>query len=62
MLQALSEKYNVAVRKSGPVMLPSWVEEIWTVSCSEVVTAQDSRFSNHKCLAMQVCLTALTVM
>ena len=53
MFQALSQKYNVAVRKEDPVMLPSWVEEIWSVSKSEMVTAKDQRFANHKCLAMQ---------
>ena len=53
MFQALSQKYNVAVRKEDPVMLPAWVEEVWTVSSSEIVTAQDRRFSHHKCLAMQ---------
>ena len=52
--KALSQKYNVAVRKEDPVMLPAWVEEVWTVSSREIVTAQDSRFSHLKCLAMQV--------
>ena len=52
--QALSQKYNVAVRKETPVMLPAWVEDVWTVSSTEILTAQDKRFSHHKCLAMQV--------
>ena len=52
-VKALSQKYNVAVRKEDPVMLPAWVEEIWSVSKSEMVTAKDQRFANHKCLAMQ---------
>ena len=53
MFQALSQKYNVAVRKEDPVMLPAWVEDVWTVSSSEMVTAGDPRFAHHKCRAMQ---------
>ena len=34
-------------------MLPAWVEEVWAVSSSEMVTAQDGRFAHLKCLAMQ---------
>ena len=52
-IKALSQKYNVAVRKEDPVMLPAWVEEVWAVSKSEMVTAQDQRFAHLKCLAMQ---------
>ena len=52
-LKALSQKYNVAVRKEDPVMLPAWVEEVWAVSSSEMVTAQDQRFAHLKCMAMQ---------
>ena len=52
-VKALSQKYNVAVRKEDPVMLPAWVEEVWAVSKSEMVTAKDQRFAHHKCLAMQ---------
>ena len=62
MFQALSQKYNVAVRKENPVMLPAWVEEVWSASRTEMVTAQDQRFSHHKCLAMQgvsVCVSQL---
>ena len=43
-------------------MLPAWVEEVWSVSRTEMVTAQDQRFSHHKCLAMQgvsVCVSQL---
>ena len=53
MLQALSQKYTVAARKEDPVMLPAWVEEVWAVSGSEMVKAQDGRFAHLKCLAMQ---------
>ena len=53
MFQALSQKYNVARMKEDPVMLPAWVEDVWTVSSSEMVTAGDPRFDHHKCLAMQ---------
>ena len=53
MFQALSQKYNVARIRENPVMLPSWVEDVWTVSSSEMVTAGDPRFDHHKCLAMQ---------
>ena len=52
-VKALSQKYNVAVRKEDPVMLPAWVEDVWTVSSSEMVTAKDQRFAHHKCRAMQ---------
>ena len=52
-LKALSQKYDVAVRKENPVMLPAWVEEVWAVSSSDMVTAQDQRFAHLKCLAMQ---------
>ena len=43
-------------------MLPAWVEEVWSASRTEMVTAQDQRFSHHKCLAMQgvsVCVSQL---
>ena len=53
MFQALSQKYNVARIRENPVMLPSWVEDVWTVSSSEMVTAGDPRFDHHKSLAMQ---------
>ena len=53
LFQALSQKYNVAVRKEDPVMLPAWVEEVWAVSRSKLVTAKDQRFAHHKCGAMQ---------
>ena len=53
MFQALSQKYNVARIRENPVMLPSWVEDVWTVSSSEMVTAGDPRFAHHKCRAMQ---------
>ena len=53
MFQALSQKYNVAVRKEDPVMLPAWVEDVWAVSSSEMVTAGDPRFAHHNCRAMQ---------
>ena len=53
MFQALSQKYNVARMKEDPVMLPAWVEDVWTVSSSEMVTAGDPRFDHHKCRAMQ---------
>ena len=53
MFQALSQKYNVARIKENPVMLPAWVEDVWTVSSSEMVTAGDPRFAHHKCRAMQ---------
>ena len=42
MFQALSQKYNVAARKKDPVMLPAWLEEVWAVSSSEMVTAVPS--------------------
>ena len=54
LLSALSQKYTVAVGKETPVMLPAWVEDVWAASTTQVVTAQDKRFSHHKCLAMQV--------
>ena len=44
-------------------MLPAWVEEVWAVSSSEMVTAQDGRFAHLKCLAMQgvsVCVSQLS--
>ena len=62
MFQALSQKYDVAVRKENPVMLPAWVEEVWSASRTEMVTAQDQRFAHLKCLAMQgvsVCVSQL---
>ena len=52
----------MAARKKNPVMLPTWVEEVWAVSGSEMVKAQDGRFAHLKCLAMQgvsVCVSQL---
>ena len=44
-------------------MLPAWVEKVWAVSSSEMVTAKDPRFAHLKCGAMQgvsVCVSQLT--
>ena len=52
-VKALSQKYNVAVKKEVPVMLPAWLEEIWRASATSVVTAHDNRFSHLKCRPME---------
>eukprot|EP00092_Neocalanus_flemingeri_P010154 GFUD01010944.1.p1 GENE.GFUD01010944.1~~GFUD01010944.1.p1 ORF type:complete len:1552 (+),score=561.52 GFUD01010944.1:76-4731(+) len=49
---ARSQKYEVAVGKETPCMLPRWVEEVWKVSKTELVTAVDPRFSSHRCPAL----------
>ena len=61
--KAMSAKYDVAVRKETPVMLPSWVEDVWRVSASETVSAVESRFRSHRCPSMQgvsVCVSQLS--
>jgi len=47
-----SQKYEVAVEKEIPCMLPKWVDEVWSVSNNELVTAVDPRFSIHRCPAL----------
>ena len=46
--KAMSAKYDVAARKEIPVLLSSWVEEVWRVSASETVSAADPRFRDHR--------------
>jgi len=60
--KAMSAKYDVAVRKETPVMLPSWIEEVWRVSTSENVSAIDARFRSHKCPAMQGVIVCVSQM
>ena len=60
--KAMSAKYDVAVRKKTPVMLPSWVEDVWRLSASETVSAVEARFRGHRCPSMQgvsVCVSQL---
>lgn len=60
--RAMSAKYDVAVRKETPVMMPSWVEDVWRVSASETVSAVEPRFRSHRCPSMQgvsVCVSQL---
>jgi len=45
----LSQKYEIAVEKEIPCMLPTWVYDVWQVSSTELVTAVDPRFSNRIC-------------
>ena len=40
-----TQKYEVAVEKEIPCILPKWVDEVWRVSHNELVTAVDPRFS-----------------
>ena len=48
-----SEKYNVAVEKETPIMTVGWVKEVWKASCATTtVTAQDPKFSVHRCPAL----------
>ena len=47
-----SQKYEVAVEKEIPCMLPRWVEEVWRVSSNEIVTGVDPRFIIHRCPAL----------
>jgi len=57
-----SQKYEVAVEKEIPCMLPRWVEEVWKVSSKEMVTAVDPRFSIDRCpalLGVTVCVSQL---
>jgi len=57
-----SQKYEVAVEKEIPCMLPRWVEEVWKVSSNEMVTAVDPRFSIDRCpplLGVTVCVSQL---
>ena len=57
-----SQKYEVAVEKEIPCMLAKWVEDVWTVSSRELVTAVDPRFSVHRCpplLGVTVCVSQL---
>ena len=56
--KAMSAKYDVAVKKETPVMLPSWVEDVWRVSSTEIVSAVEPRFRSHRCPAMQVRIVA----
>ena len=49
---ARSQKYEVAVGKEIPCMLPRWVTEVWKVSSNELVTAVELRFSSHRCPAL----------
>lgn len=49
---AMSKKYEVAVVKETPCMLPKWVEEVWRVSNTEMVSAIDPRFASHRCPAL----------
>ena len=53
MFKGFSQKYNVARMKEDPVVLPAWVEDVWVVFSSEMVTAGDPRFAHHNCRAMQ---------
>ena len=46
--KAMSAKYNVAAVKEVPVMLPSWVEEVWRVSSLEGAGAMEPRFRSHR--------------
>ena len=60
--KAMSAKYNAAAVKEVPVMLPSWVEEVWRVSSQESCQAMEPRFRSHRCPAMQgltVCVSQL---
>jgi len=50
--KARSQKYEVAVQKEIPCMLPSWIEEVWKVSSKELVTSVDPRFSSFRCPAL----------
>jgi len=48
-----SEKYNVAIEKETPIMTVGWVREVWKASCATTsVTAQDPKFSVHRCPAL----------
>lgn len=45
------------------LMCPSWVEEVWQISQSANIHANDERFNKHRCLPFQnlvVCSTGFT--
>lgn len=45
------------------LMCPSWVEEVWQISQSVNIHANDERFDKHKCLPFQnlvICSTGIT--
>lgn len=45
------------------LMCPSWVEEVWQVSQTRNVHANDERFNKHCCLPFQnliICSTGIT--
>eukprot|EP00092_Neocalanus_flemingeri_P108788 GFUD01139726.1.p1 GENE.GFUD01139726.1~~GFUD01139726.1.p1 ORF type:complete len:533 (-),score=170.64 GFUD01139726.1:22-1620(-) len=47
-----SQKYEVAVEKETPCMLPKWVEEVWKLSTCQLVSAVEPRFIRYRCPAL----------
>ena len=45
----ICKKYALAGVKKTPCMLNKWVEEVWMVSNTELVSADDPRFASHHC-------------
>jgi len=60
--KANSQKYEVAVGKEIPCMVPGWVEEVWRVSQEEIINATDPRFVAYRCpalLGVTICVSQL---